>query len=62
MEINISGGKIHQYDVSFIFVDKNVKKSDWKLLLETIQRLKEKYSETFIHTVVFHELTKCLCV
>ena len=54
MKINIPEGKIYHYDVSFIFADKKeVKKSDRKLLLEAIQRLKEKCPEIFNHAIVF---------
>ena len=54
MNINVPGGVIYHYDVNFIFTDKKeVKKSDRKLLLEAIQRLKGKYPEIFNHAVVF---------
>ena len=54
MNINVPGGVIYHYDVNFIFADKKeVKKSDRKLLLEAIQRLKEKYPEIFDHAVAF---------
>ena len=54
MEINVPGGLIYHYVVNFIFKDKKeVKKSDRKLLLEAIQRLKEKCPKIFHHAVVF---------
>ena len=54
MQINVPGGVIYHYDVNFIFADKKeVKKSDRKLLLEAIQRLKERYPEIFNHAVAF---------
>ena len=53
MEINVPGGLIYHYDVKFIIPDKKeVKKSDRKLLLETIQRLKENYQKIFHNAVV----------
>ena len=57
MQINVPGGVIYHYDVNFILPDKKeVKKSDRKLLLEAIERLKRKYPEIFNHTVVFDGL------
>ena len=57
MQINVPGGVIYHYDVNFILPDKKeVKKSDRKLLLEAIERLKQKYPEIFNHTVVFDGL------
>ena len=54
IKINTPEGKIYHYDFSFIFADKKeVKKSDQKLLLEAIQRLKGKYPEIFNHAIVF---------
>ena len=54
MKISVPGGVIYHYDVKFIFKDKKeVKKSDRKLLLEAIQRLKEKCPKIFHHAVVF---------
>ena len=57
MKINVPGGVIYHYNVNFIFPDKKkVKKSDRKLLLEAIERLKRKYLEIFNHAVVFDRL------
>ena len=54
MKISVPGGVIYHYDVNFLFKDKKeVKKSDRKLLLEAIQRLKDKCSKIFHHAVVF---------
>ena len=54
MKVSVPGGVIYHYDVSFIFKDKKeVKKSDRKLLLEGIQRLKETSPKIFDHGVVF---------
>ena len=53
MKINVPGGVIYHYDVNFIFADKKeVKKSDRKLLLEAIERLKGKNPEKFHHPAV----------
>ena len=53
MKINVPGGVIYHYDVNFVIPGKKeVKKSDRKLLLKAIQRLKEKCPEIFCHAVV----------
>ena len=57
LKVDVPGGVIYHYDVNFILADKKgVKKSDRKLLLEAIQRLKGKYPEIFNHAVVFDGL------
>ena len=59
MKVSVPGGKIHHYDVEFIFSEKVVvKRLNRKLLMEAINLLKKKNSEIFAnpYAVVFDGL------